>query len=61
MGLLDFFDAKETRIDKQGNRYEYNLTTKEIKKQNPGSIAWFRIGSAASTKEFEEVVKKKNS
>ncbi len=58
MGLFDFLDTKEKRTDKRGNTYEYNLSTGEIKKQNPGSPAKFRIGSADSTREFEERVKK---
>lgn len=59
MGFFDIFKGpKETRTDRRGNTYEYNLRTKEIKKQNPGSIAKFRIGSADSTKEFEDRVKK---
>ena len=58
MGLFDLLDAKETRTDSKGNKYEYNLSTKEVKKQNPGSPTKFRIGSADSTKEFEGIVKK---
>ncbi len=50
---------KETRTDGKGNTYEYNLSTKEIKKQNPGSIAKFRVGSANSTKEFDAMLKNK--
>lgn len=61
MGLFDFLNPKETRTDKRGNKYEYNLSTGEIKKQNPGSPAKFRIGSAGSTKEFEERVKRESA
>jgi len=55
MGL--FGGLKEIRKDKKGNTYEYDLRTGAIKKQNPGSTAKFRIGSADSTKEFEARVK----
>jgi len=58
MGLFDFLDAKETRTDGRGNKYEYNLSTGEVKAQNPGSPAWFRVGFVDSTKEFEDRVKK---
>ena len=56
--FFDFLDTKETRTDRKGNKYEYNLSTKEIKKQNPGSPAKFRVGSADSTQEFEKIVNK---
>ncbi|KKL09001.1 hypothetical protein LCGC14_2570220 [marine sediment metagenome] len=58
MGLFDaiFGGPKEVRKDREGNTYEYNLSTKEIKKQNPGSPVKFRVGYAESTERFLESV-----
>ena len=60
MGILDFLFAgpKETRTDSRGNTYEYDLSSKKVKKQTPGSITKFDVGYAESTKEFEDKVKK---
>lgn len=58
MGLFDWMDCKEERKDKKGNKYIYNLSTKEIKKDNGRQK--YRIGFADTTEEFKMLVEKED-
>ena len=52
--MFSWLDAKETKTGKDGNKYTYNLTTREVIKDNGRQE--YRVGFADNTNEFLEIV-----